>query len=384
MLTGLTGKLCAISYMIHQVDDYELCFTSIAGCGPATFHALCAYFGSAEAAYFAPLQRKCEALGEARARKLEQQLVSYDERKVRLQLQKKDISFIGYSNDAYPAILKTLPDAPIGLFCRGDIGILKKIEEEKTIAIVGTRNVTGYGRQVTMRIADVLSQEGYVIVSGMAQGVDEVAHNKALKHGNPTIAFLGCGVDVVYPQSNASLYEEILEGGLLVSEFMPGQQPSPGLFIARNRLISAVSMGVVVIEGTYRSGALVTARFAAEQAKDVFAVPGPITTIYSEGPNALIRDGAHIVCEPEDILRVFGVKGGDISHTTPITERALWSKLSELEQSIIKLILNEPKTTDEIVDELQCATSTVLNTLSLLQLQGVVEKNTESRYYLVW
>ena len=176
----------------------------------------------------------------------------------------------------YPRLLKEISDPPSVLFVRGKGA---KINLEKTIAVVGTRNVTVYGKEVTEKLVRDLVRNGYTIVSGLARGVDTVAHETAIRSGGKTIAVLGCGIDIIWPPSNARLYWEIVRGnGAIVSE-VPGKiRTDKAIFVTRNRIISGLSLGVLVIEGTDRSGTLITAKYAAEQGREVFAVPGKITS----------------------------------------------------------------------------------------------------------
>ena len=203
----------------------------------------------------------------------------------------------------YPRLLKEIPDPPSILFVRGRG---QKINLNKTIAIVGTRHVSSYGAGVTERLVQGLVAEGFAIVSGMANGVDTVAHWSAIRAGGKTIAVLGCGVDIIAPSGNATLYREIIHGhGAVVSEIPPGVWTDKKQFVTRNRIISGLSLGVVVIEGSDKSGTLITAKYAAEQGREVFAVPGPITSKYSRAANILLKNGAKLVESASDIIEEF-------------------------------------------------------------------------------
>lgn len=201
----------------------------------------------------------------------------------------------------YPRLLKEIPDPPAVLYVQAtDLSL----PLERTIAVVGTRRVTPYGAAVTRNLTRGLVNKGFTIVSGMALGVDTIAHRTALDCGGRTIAVLGCGIDIIYPPSNARLYRAICEtpGSSVVSEFPRGVQPSREQFPLRNRIISGLSLAVVVTEGDERSGTLITARLAAEQGRDVFAVPGPVTSKMSRAPAILIKQGAKLVENAEDII----------------------------------------------------------------------------------
>jgi DNA processing protein len=198
----------------------------------------------------------------------------------------------------YPRLLREISQPPPLLYIRGQL----TTEDEWALAVVGTRRVSAYGRQVTERLAGELAAQRITVISGLARGIDTFAHAAALEAGGRTIAVLGCGPDLVYPPDNAKLAARILEQGALVTEFPPGTQPEAGNFPARNRLISGLSLGVLVTEAPEQSGALITTRFAAEQGRDVFAVPGNITNRGSIGANRLIQDGAKLVLTTDDIL----------------------------------------------------------------------------------
>ena len=194
-------------------------------------------------------------------------------------------------------------DSPKRLYCIGNIDLLK----ERTVAVVGARKCSEYGRQVALKIGSVLANNCVVTVSGMAEGIDSFAHSSAVKNGGKTIAVLGTGPDICYPKYNNKLYENICKNGLVISEYEPGTMAKPWHFPKRNRIISAISEAVVVVEASANSGSLITAEYAAEQGKEILAVPGNINSTYSLGCNKLIADGATILTVPEDILRVINL-----------------------------------------------------------------------------
>ncbi len=212
----------------------------------------------------------------------------------------EETAVLTITDTQYPRLLKEISDPPAVLYVRGRG---TKINLEKTIAVVGTRQVTPYGREMTRRLVTDLVKKGFTIVSGMAIGVDTVAHQTAIAAGGKTIAVLGCGIDIIAPPSNARLYWEIVHGhGAVVSEIAPGIRPDKERFVTRNRIISGLSLGVVVMEGSEHSGTLITAKYAAEQGREVFAVPGPITSRYSRAANILLKNGAKLVESASDIV----------------------------------------------------------------------------------
>lgn len=207
----------------------------------------------------------------------------------------------------YPRLLKEIPDPPALLYVRGR-AISPKIDLEKTIAVVGTRHVTPYGEQMTKKLVCGLVERGFTIVSGLAYGVDAVAHQAAIDAGGKTIAVLGCGIDIIAPPRNARLYWDIVNGhGAIVSEIAPSVRTDKKKFVTRNRIISGLSLGVLVTEGARQSGSLITANYAAEQGRDVFAVPGPVTSMYSGAASFLLKNGAKLVESADDIIEELNI-----------------------------------------------------------------------------
>ena len=206
-------------------------------------------------------------------------------------------------DEEYPELLRAIFDPPYVIYYRGDINILGDF----CLAMVGSRVATRYGKTQAFRLGRELAGQGIVVVSGMARGIDTEAHRGALEAEGKTVAVLGSGIDVVYPRENLKLYEQIIENGIVLSEFAPGTRPEPGNFPARNRTISGLSHGVLVIEAKQKSGALITADFALEQGRDVFAIPDPINSQNAMGTNNLIKQGACLVDSIEDILMEYGM-----------------------------------------------------------------------------
>lgn len=279
------------------------------GIGPVRFRLLLDYFGSAKAVWRAPLQElKNIKLGEKLSEQFDHFRKTFVVDSYIEQLHNAHVAVLVLSDDRYPPLLKQISDAPFLLYIKSG-KTTGKIDLTKTIGIVGTRHVTPYGRDVTQRLVAGLVTRGFTIVSGMAYGVDAVAHRTAIDNGGKTIAVLGCGVDIIAPPTNAGLYHAIGEEGYgaVISEMPLGLRPNKGLFPVRNRIISGLSLGVVVMEGADDSGALITARNAAEQGREVFAVPGPITSLYSKGPAKLLKNGAKLVESVEDVIEELGL-----------------------------------------------------------------------------
>lgn len=270
-------------------------------------------------------------------------------------------------DEHFPKELKNIYSCPKVLYVRGDM--LKR--EEPLIAIVGSRKATDYGKHITNRLSNELADLGITLVSGLAKGVDTEAHLAYVKKDKRNIAVLGCGVDVVYPKSNRYLYDKIIENGSVISEFPLGTEPLRYNFPQRNRIISGLSSGVIVVEANEKSGSLITAHQAVEQGREVFAVPGNINSIYSRGTNLLIKDGAKIVLGVEDILEE--IREFKDLKTKEKKLKIDYSKLSKDEVGIISC-LEEPIHTDLICLKTGMSISSVNSILTILEMKGIVRK----------
>jgi DNA processing protein len=272
----------------------------------------------------------------------------------------------------YPALLRPIPDPPPVLFAVGDHTLLNR----PAAAIVGSRDHSSYGAEVCRTLATGAGQAGVVVVSGMARGLDAVAHTAALDCGGSTIGVLGNGHGVIYPAANRRLYERVAEAGLLLSEFPPGERPTAGSFPRRNRLISGLSRVTVVVEAAVGSGALITAGTALDQGREVMAVPGNITSLVSVGTNQLIRDGAAPVLEPADLLQHFPelISSRTVSSIAPSSVRPLPEALSAEERELAGLFGLEPIHPDELATRCNRPIAEVLGILCGLEIAGVVEQ----------
>ncbi|WP_176560132.1 DNA-processing protein DprA [Brevibacillus dissolubilis] len=252
------------------------------------------------------------------------------------------LEFICFLDEIFPSILIEIPDPPVLLFYRGDITLLQR----PMLGIVGTRTPSTYGRHVCQTFAKDLSNAGFMIVSGLAQGIDAEAHRTALEQGAGTIGVLGCGIDQIYPTHNRPLYLRMAESGLILSEYHPGTKPHPGFFPERNRLISGLSLGVLIVEAAERSGSLITADCANEQGRDVFAIPGPIFAKGSTGTNNLIKQGAKLVTDSKEILEEYAHLSSLFS---PLSGQKIISPdLPEEERYLLGVLTTEPLHWDEI------------------------------------
>ncbi len=283
------------------------------------------------------------------------------------------IQILLYHDDEYPELLKQIPSPPPVLFCEGNFQSLQKLEFSG-FAMVGTRHPTLYGKRVAHKLASKLSRRGFTIISGLARGIDRVVHEAALSEYRPTIAVLGSGLQHVYPSSHQELAKEIVKDGLLLSEVLPSSPPHSRLFPRRNRIISGLSVGTLVLEAATRSGALITARHAIEQNREVMAVPGMIDTAVAGGCNKLIKDGAQLVESIEDILEALPNYFGSTAPITLATE----PQLSATEKLVFELIPNTPTLIDLLVIPDQLTTGKLLSTLTTLEFKNLITRPTSN------
>lgn len=345
---------------------YWIGFNFVKGIGPVRFQKLLDFFGKPEIAWQAPPGALHKAgLGEKIVENFlhTRSTISLDQ--IWEQIQEQGITVITWEDDGYPHRLKEIDQPPPVLYVKGELSP----DDEWSVAIVGTRNVTSYGRQVTAEIASLLSGSGVTIISGMARGVDAIAHQVALNTGGRTIAVFGAGVDRIYPPEHRGLADRIIERGALISDYAPGTPPEASNFPARNRIISGLALAVVVTEAGQRSGALITASFAADQGREVFAVPGSIKSPQSRGTNRLIQDGASLVQDPKDIL--------DVLSLTMVTQhRAARVVLpaDAVEAQLFQTLGHEPMHIDEIGAKTELPIDKVSATLALMELKGMVRQ----------
>ena len=270
------------------------------------------------------------------------------------------------ADDRYPQALRRMDDPPPLLYVRGKF----LPQDDRALAVVGTRKATKQGRDITFDLSKQLALQDVTIVSGLAHGVDTAAHRGALAAGGRTIAVMGCGVDVLYPSENRDLAQTITRSGAIISEFPLGTQPRPTNFPRRNRIISGLSLGVLVTEAPENSGALITAHLAAEQGREVFAVPGNIYNKMARGANRLIQDGAKLVLDVNDILEEFNIAHETVQ-TRVRTEQVAPS--NGIEQTLLDLLGADPIHIDELVRMSQLQTAQVTSTLTLLELKGLAQ-----------
>jgi DNA processing protein len=283
-----------------------------------------------------------------------------------LALDKINARVVTSRDGEYPQNLRQIYDPPPVLFVRGSICEADRF----AVGVVGTRVPSEYGRSLTMKISGELAKRGLCVVSGGARGIDTSAHTAALQTEGRTIAVLGCGIDVVYPYENRGLFKKIAETGAVISEFVPGTKPDAWRFPARNRLISGLSLGILVVESKARGGAMITATIAAEQGRDVWAIPGATDSVTSEGPHRLIKEGAKLIESASDILEELGIETEKSEREKP----SLPANLTPEQITILELLSLHPKHVDDIIQESGLAASSASSNLTLLEMLSLVRR----------
>ena len=363
----------------------------VPGVGTAHFIRLLARFHTAANVLQASQAALKEVVGPALATRIVQYAGASEVDEQERRMAEFGAAFITLEDPGYPERLAEIYDPPLGLFVRGEL----HQSDANCVAIVGTRRATPYGLRMAEKLGYDLAARGVTVVSGMASGVDSAAHRGALEAGGRTIAVLGNGVDTVYPPQNADLMHKITQQGAVIAQFFMGVKPSPGHFPYRNRIISGMSLGTVVVEAPIDSGALITARQAAEQGREVFAVPGQVGMKTSEGPHALIRDGAKLVETVDDILAELDVpvqarqqpaeaikvstQSTASTMSTPST-RAPEPALSTVQRDILAVLSPQGSFVDEIAASCRISISEALSSLTMLELQGQVRQFSGKRF----
>ncbi len=291
-------------------------------------------------------------------------------------LNKENVKIITLFDDEYPIKLRNIIDMPHILYYKGNINACNNL----SIAVVGSRKATSYGKWAAEKFTKELSEMNVTIISGLAAGIDSIAHKTAIKYNSPTIGVIGCGIDIVYPKQNEQLYKEVIENnGAVITEFPFKTKPMPMNFPIRNRIISGLSDGILVIEAQEKSGTLITASHAGEQGKDIFAVPGNINSLYSKGTNALIKDGAKLVSSIDDIVEEINELKNFIHKNRKIEN---YDKLSDDELKLINVLKLGEKNILEILEEVQMDVGEILSILTMLEMKGVVKQYPGKIFYL--
>jgi len=361
-------------------DELEpvLTLALIEGLGPSRLAALVRHFGSAEAALQASHRQlqMVPGLGGVIAARISQagaQGVNAARTAMRIMAGVGAVALTPDDSD-YPECFHSLPDAPYLLFACGDLSLLGS----PSVAVVGTRTPTSYGRNTARELTSELARSGYTIVSGMARGIDAIAQAAALEVGGSTVGVLGHGIEQSYPFDNRQLFSAVRERGLLITEFLPGETPKPGNFPRRNRLIVALGRAVLVVEMGLKSGAQHTVTYALEQGREVLAVPGPIDSPASAGTNQLIKEGARLVTGVEDVLEELQGVGvvqpaplrATVPSRAPQPDLAL---LSPAESAALEALAGRPRHVDELCTHTRLVPGVMLGALLELELKGLAE-----------
>jgi len=291
-----------------------------------------------------------------------------------------DARVITLHDQDYPLLLRNIYDPPFVIFYRGSL----PQDEDITVAMVGSRKATAYGRLMAESLSKGLAEKDVWVVSGMARGIDTWSHHGCLKAGGRTVAVLGSGIDVIYPRENRGLYEEIIASGAVVSEFPLGTPPLPQHFPARNRIISGLSLGVLVVEAAEKSGSLITVDFALEQGRDVFAIPGPVTSPLSRGTHKLIRQGAKLIEKAEDILEEYIEGYTEGNRESPGKKKNSFDlfTFTQEERDILELLLTSTVHFDDLVVQSGLNAPELAALLTQWEIKGLV-KQIPGKYYII-
>jgi len=356
---------------------YWVALSVLPDIGPVLSKKLLSLFKTPEGVFGAGIDDllSLEGIGIHRAKKIKE-FSHWDIVDKQVKVSKnKGMNIVNLNDPSYPEMLREIEDAPIVLYMKGDT----TLQDKYAIAIVGSRKPSAYGTSVAESIAGDLASMGFTIVSGMARGIDSLSHKGALRAGGRTIAVLGSGPDVPYPLENKGLMDKIADSGCVMSEFPPGTPPDRENFPRRNRIISGLSIGLLVIEATSDSGSLITAGYALEQGREVFAIPGNITSATSKGTNELIKKGAVLTRKADDIVEELApVLKGFIRSI-----EKLKIEVTDKEKNLCNFLSGEPKHIDIISRESGMPTSKVLELLLGLELKGVIRQTSGNRFHLV-
>ncbi len=353
-------------------DDKRLAWLALATVpkvGPVTIRKLLGKFKSPDAVFdaapsgFGDLPSISPKLASAIAKEADFERA---EKQLEL-LEKSPYKLAVLESEDYPRALKEIYDPPPFIYYDGDLDCL----ERPCLAVVGPRSASTYGRMMAEKLVRELIEAGFTIVSGFARGIDTIAHKTAIEKGGLTAAVFGCGIDTIYPPENKTLYRSLVLNGCAISEFFLKEKPEPKYFPRRNRIISGLSLGVLVVEAGEKSGALLTAQHALDQGREVFAVPGNINSRTSRGTNRIIREGAKLVTSAEDILEELKFL---VPPSIPLRENRLAPKLEGVQKKIYDILSNQPIQLDKIVKQADMPVAAALETLLELELNGLVRQ----------
>lgn len=373
----LSDELYGVQALFMDLQTpYWLGFSLVPEIGPKRLRSVLDYFGNLADAWAASAHQLEQAgLDATPRRNLIHLREKLDLEKEMHRVEQAGAQLITLHDASYPSLLARLPDAPILLYVKGTL----LSADDRAVGVVGTRRCTTYGRDAAYRLSKELAAHQVTIISGLAPGIDTAAHKGALDAGGRTLAVLGCGVDITYPAENRELARQISQQGALVTEFPLGMRPGKNNFPRRNRIISGLSLGVLVAEAPEKSGALITASSAADQGRDVFAVPGNIFNPMGLGANRLIQDGAKLVTCAQDMLDELEIVS-ERQETQTVVERVV--SANPTESRILQCLSAEPMHIDEIVRVTDFPTALVSSTLTILELKGLARSAGSMQYCL--
>ena len=391
-------SVCYASFTAMSDLKYWIAFDQVRQLGTARFRLLEGFFGSLEVAWYAPVRHLRNAGLDKRAvNSVEESRKTIDPDRELERLENAGVSAFNWNHSGYPELLKQIPDPPPVLYVKGQI----EPEDQRSIALVGTRRATPYGREAAQSLANDLARTGITVVSGLARGIDTVAHRAALDANGRTLAVMASGVDHIYPRENNRLAREIVEtGGALISEHPLGVRPGPRQFPRRNRLMSGMTLGTLVVEAGKGSGAIWTVRHALEQDRDVFCIPGSIFSPVSFGPNQLIQEGAKLVMNYQDILQEMNLntiynlpiqarlalKSNDATAAeVPVEQAPPKPAVPQLvgdEKTLLNQISYEPVHIDQICRGAGLPINVVSSALTIMEINGLVKQVPGMQYVL--
>lgn len=347
-------------------DWYWWALSRSPGIGAKKFHGLIRYFGSAREAWQAPLGEWGAAAPPAWRHRLEEHRREFPRQAAAEQarMKKMGVQLLLYGQDNYPSGLRSLDSPPPVLYLAGQVSAL----ENGNVAMVGSRRASPYGCAVARELGRELAELGLTVVSGMARGIDSWAHRGVLQGGGVTVAVLGCGLDRPYPRENAALMQEIAQKGAVVSEYPLGTEPKPGHFPVRNRIISGLSRGVIVVEAGCKSGSLITVDWALSLGLEVFVVPGNINNPGSQGSNRLLKQGAHPITEGRDVAEVLGL----VPLMSPPEGEG--EPLTEEEQRVLELFQDRELNADEVIRGSGLTAQKAVAILLMLEVKGIIQR----------
>ncbi len=355
------------------IDKEQLInLSAIPGVGATRIRALVAHFKSTEDIFNASIKQLTSVDGiELKTAKSIKDYSDFEYGTHQInKARQEEIEIIDFWDEFYPENLKKIYDPPAFMFVKGTLAK----QDKYAISIVGTRLPSSYGKLVAEKIAKELAQKGLVIVSGLARGIDTISHWAALQVGGRTIAVMGCGLDYIYPGENKRLAEKIIEQGALISEFPMGTGPDAVNFPRRNRIISGLTLGTIVIEAGLKSGALLTANYALEQDREIFAVPGNINSPKSMGTNQIIKDGAKLISSANDVLIELEAQLKHFLRDEEARSKELPEDLSELEKILLNKLSNEPIHIDKLANVIGKSTAETLSALLPLEFKDLVKQ----------